>query len=555
MKRPENNTDAGDHETFKLLGSLLQSIQQTQSFKSKWSLIGTKLSDLKTLVSDLKDFPPNTISDDLIRSLSQTLSEALSVSVTCHSPNLPAGKLITQNQVDSITAKLDDHIKDLEVVIRSGVLHDNVVCSASVSRRESFRVKARSLVTRLQIGSVESRILALESLLRLIEEDDKNVLIAVAQGVVPVLVRLLDSGCSPEIREKTVEAIARVSTVDSSRHVLMAEGLLLLHYLIKVVESGSGFAKQKACVTLQALTFSKENIRAIESRGGVSSLLEICQSGTPAAQASAASVLRNLTAFFDTGTDTRENYIEEHAISVLLTLARSGTALAQEHSIACLSNLVRQYDDLKLLITRKGGFGCLKSFWDSARDQSLEVAVEFLSNLASDQRLIEFIISNDFLNRLFNVMNCRVLGVRIHAAETIHKIGYNSKTRKELGEIGFIPPLISMLDGKSTQEIEAAAKALSIILIYAENRRIYKKYQRGIVSAVHLLDPSVTNLDKKYPILILISLTGSKKCRILMVKSGALLHLEKLVTMGVEGAKNLQEAIGGGKFWGVFRRR
>ncbi|KAL8252189.1 hypothetical protein R6Q59_035882 [Mikania micrantha] len=112
-----------------------------------------------------------------------------------------------------------------------------------------------------------------------------------------------------------------------------------------------------------------------------------------------------------------------------------------------------------------------------------------------------------------------------------------------------------MLDGKSTQEIEAAAKALSIILIYTENRRIYKKYQRGIVSAVHLLDPSVTNLDKKYPILILISLSGSKKCRKLMVKSGALLHLEKLVTMEVEGAKNLQEAIGCGKFWGVFRRR
>ncbi|KAI3773540.1 hypothetical protein L1987_48070 [Smallanthus sonchifolius] len=550
MKLPLNETTAGDTETVQILESLLHSIQHTQSFKGKWSLIETKLSDLKTLLSDISDFPPNSISDGLIRSLSLTLSDALSLSLTCHSPNLPAGKLKTQNEVDSVSAKLDNHVRDLEVVIKSGVLHDGVVSSVSISKRDSVRVEARNLVTRLQIGSVDSRNSALDSLLTLIQEDDKNVLIAVAQGVVPVLVRLLDSGSSPEIREKTVTAIARVSTVDSSKHVLVAEGLLLLHYLIKILESGSGFAKEKACITLQTLTLSKENARAIESRGGISSLLEICQSGTPTSQASAAAVLRNLTAF----SATRENFIEEHAISVFLTLARSGTKLAQEHSIACLSNLVKEDDGLKLLIARKGGFNCLKNFWDSAPVMSLEVAVEFLSNLASDQRLIESITSNDFLIRLLNVLNCGVLGVRTHAAEAIYKIGYTTKTRKELGELGFIPPLISMLDGKSVEEIEAAVKALSRILIYTENRRVYRKDPRGIAMAVHLLDPSIPNLEKKHPVSILLSLTHSKKCRKQMVNSGALVHLEKLVAMEVEGAKSLQEAIGGGKMWGVFRR-
>ncbi|KAM0066314.1 putative armadillo-like helical protein [Helianthus debilis subsp. tardiflorus] len=558
MKLPETATVTGDHETVtgELLQSLLHSIQKTQSFKGKWSLIETKVSDLKTLLSDVSDFPPNSISGDLIRSLTQTLSDALSLSVTCHTASLPAGKLKTQNDVDSITAKLDNHIRDLDVVVKSGVLHDGVVSvskssNSKISKRDSVRVEARSLVTRLQIGSVDSRTFALDSLLKLIQEDDKNVLIAVAQGVVPVLVRLLDSGSSPEIREKTVTAIARVSTVDSSKHVLLAEGLLLLHYLIKVLESGNDFAKQKACVTLQTLTLSKENAKAIESRGGISSLLDICQSGTPPSQAAAAAVLRNLTEF----SDCRENFIEEHAVSVLLTLARSGTALAQEHSIACLSNLVKDDDDLKLLIVRKGGLISLKSFWDSASVKSLEVAVEFLSNLASDQRLIEVIISNDFLIRLLNSLNCGVLGVRTHAAEAVYKIGYNSKTRKELGELGFIPVLNRMLDGKSVEEIQAAAKALSTILVYTENRRVYRKDPRGVVSVVRLLDPSITNLDKKYPVSILNSLTHSKKCRKQMVKAGALSHLEKLVAMDVEGAKSLQEAIGGGKLFGVFRIR
>ncbi|MFS7917951.1 hypothetical protein Hanom_Chr03g00195221 [Helianthus anomalus] len=46
------------------------------------------------------------------------------------------------------------------------------------------------------------------------------------------------------------------------------------------------------------------------------------------------------------------------------------------------------------------------------------------------------------------------------------------------------------------------------------------------------LDPLITNLDMKYPVSIMLSLTHSKKCRKQMVKSGALLHLEKLVAMG-----------------------
>ncbi|KVH98127.1 vacuolar protein 8-like [Cynara cardunculus var. scolymus] len=550
MNPQENeDDDAMEAQTLQVIESLIHSISHTQSFKGKWSLMETKLSDLKTQLSDVSDFPPNSISADLRHALFRTLSDALSLSLTCHSPNLPAGKLKTQNDVDSISAKLDNHIRDWEVITRSGVLHDDVV--PSPVSRESVRVESRNLITRLQIGSGESRNSALDSLLRLIGEDDKNVIIAVAQGVVPVLVRLLDSGSSPEIIEKTVTAIARVSTINSSTKVLMAEGLLLLHYLIRVLDSGTGIAIEKACITLQALTLSKENATAIGSRGGISSLLEISQSGTPSSQAAAAAVLRNLAIF----SDTRDNFMEEHAISVLLTLASSGTAMAQEYSISCLSNLVKEDDDMKLLIARKGGIGSLKNFWDSAIvGRSLEVAVEFLSNLASDQRLVEFIILNDFLNRLIIVLNCGVLGVRIHAAEAIFKIGYNTKTRKELGENGFIPPLIRMLDGKAIEEIEASSKALSTILIHPENRRIYRKEQKGIMSAVRLLDSSITNLDKKYAVSILMSLTHSMKCRKEMVKSGVLLHLQKLVEMDVEGAKKLQEVINGRKLWGVFKR-
>ncbi|MFS7971399.1 putative armadillo-like helical protein [Helianthus anomalus] len=559
MKLSENEADVVEASNIQLITSLLTSIPHTVSFKGKWSLIGTKLSDLKSHLSDLSDLPSTPLSLSLLTSLSHTLSQALSLSLTCHTTHLPAGKLKTQNDVDSVSAKIDSHIKDFDVLLKSGLLnvpHDDdvvsVSCSVSVSKREPIRVESRNLITRLQIGSTESRNSALDSLLGLLQEDDKHVLIAVAQGVVPVLVRLLDSTSTSEIKEKTVTAIARVSTVDSSKHVLIAEGLLLLHHLLRVVESGSGFAKEKACVVLHSLSFTKENARAIGSRGGISSLLEICEAGTPNSQAIAAGVLRNLASF----ADTRNNFIEEDAISVLLTLASSGTVLAQEYSIACLSNLVRDDDDLKLLIARKGAIDCLRSFWDSATAvRSLEVAVEFYKNLAWDERLVEALISDEFLIRIVNVLSCGVLGVRIQSAKAICRLGCNAKARKELGEYGCVPPLVAMLEGKSVEEKQAAAKALSTILVCSGNRRIYRKEQRGIASAVQLLDPTILNLDKKYPVSILMSLTHSKKCRKQIVESGALAYLQKLVEMEVDGAKKLQETISHGKLWGVFSRR
>ncbi|GFZ08021.1 ARM repeat superfamily protein [Actinidia rufa] len=534
-----------------LLEALLDTIPHVHNFKGKWSLIGTKLTDLKSQLADLADFPlfpTHPLSLDLLHSLSDTLSAALSLSTTCQSPTLPEGKLRTQNDVDSVSARLDRHVSDAEVLIKSGVLQNAAV---SGSKRESVRAEARNLITRLQIGTAESKNAAVDSLLGLLQEDDKNVLIAVAQGVVPVLVRLLDSSSSSEIKEKTVTVIARVSTVDSGKHVLIAEGLILLNNLLRVVESGNGFAKQNACIALQALSISRDNARAIGTRGGISSLLSICQAGTPSSQASAAAVLRNLAAF----AQTRDNFLEENAVAVLLSLAASGTTAAQENAIGCLCNLLSDFNDLKLLIAREGGIRSLISFWDSVPNvSSLEVAVDLLKNLSSCPQIAEVLVSEGFINRIVSVLSCGVLGVRISAAKAVYELGFTAKTRKELGECGAIPPLVRMMEGKAVEERESAAKALSMLVVCASNQRIFRKEERGIISAVQLLDPMTKKLDKKYPASVLASLVHSKKCRKQMITAGACGHLQKLVEMEVEGAKKLSESLGRGKIWGVFAR-
>ena len=91
-------------------------------------------------------------------------------------------------------------------------------------------------------------------------------------------------------------------------------------------------------------------------------------------------------------------------------------------------------------------------------------------------------------------------------------------------------------------------------MLYAGNRKIFRKDERGIASAVQLLDPLVQNLDKKYPVSVLASLVHSKKCRKHMVAAGACVYTPKLVEMDVEGAKKLLDSLGSGKIWGVFAR-
>jgi hypothetical protein len=355
------------------------------------------------------------------------------------------------------------------------------------------------------------------------------------------------------MKEKTVAAISRVSVVESGKNNLLAEGLLLLNHLLRVLDSGSGLAIEKACITLQALSFTRDNARAIGSRGGISSLLGICQGGTPGSQASAAAVLRNLAKF----NEIRENFAEENAVVVLLGLASSGTVLAQENAIGCVANLISEDESMRVLAFKEGGVECLKNFWDSAPViQSLEVGVEMLRYLAMTGPIGEVLVAEGFVGRVMGVLNCDVLTVRIAAARAVYAMGLNggSKTKKEMGECGCVPFLIKMLDGKGAEEKESAAMALSVLLQHPFNRRIFRKDERGIVSAVHLLNPSLVNLDKKYPVSLLVSLLHSKTCRKQMVAAGACVYTQKLVELDVPGSKKLLDGLGRGKIWGVFAR-
>ncbi|KAK2655019.1 hypothetical protein Ddye_008071 [Dipteronia dyeriana] len=152
---------------------------------------------------------------------------------------------------------------------------------------------------------------------------------------------------------------------------------------------------------------------------------------------------------------------------------------------------------------------------------SLIVVIDLLRHLTSCHPIAEVLICDGFVVRLVNVLNYGVLGVRIVVAEVVHQMVVSSKSRKEMGECGCIEPLSKMLDGKAAKKKESATKTLSTLMFYASYRKIFRRDERGIVSAVQLLDPSIKNLDRKYPVAVLAALTHSSKCRKQMVDAGA----------------------------------
>ncbi|CAL9770878.1 unnamed protein product [Musa acuminata subsp. burmannicoides] len=542
----------------RLLASLSAAASDAQSFRSRWTSVSAAVARLSAALDDLPALPTNPLAADLLRSLAQTLAPALDLAAHCRSPEPPAARLRTQSDIAAASAALHQLAADADLLLRSGTLPEPPSpppeAAGGSSRRELVRVEARSLVTRLQIGSSASRISALDSLLDLLREDDKNVVVVAAHGVVPALVRLLDStavaASCHEARDKAAAAIARISAVPSCRHLLLAEGATLLNHLARVLESEGGAAKEKACVALQTLTLTRENAIIIGSRGGIAALLEICRAGTPSAQATAAAVLKNLA----TVQELRQNFLEENGVPVLLRVLASGIALAQENAVGCLCNLSagEESQSIKLSIFKEGALECIKNYWEaggSADDRNLEPAIGLLRNLASFRYIAEIIVTAGFLPLIIAALEDSKPGTRTEAAKSVAELGLViRRTRKELGDA--VSRLVRMLEAKAVEEKEAATRALASLMSFPGYQRLLRKEEKGIVNVVQLLDPLVLDFDKRYAISVLRSISQSRKCRKQMVAAGACGYLQRLVEMEVDGAKKLLENLGRGKILG-----
>ncbi|XVF79974.1 hypothetical protein PTKIN_Ptkin15bG0033300 [Pterospermum kingtungense] len=535
-----------------LVPMALDKAKEVRGFPGRWKMIISKLEQIPSCLSDLSSHPffsKNALCKEQLQAVSKTLKEAIELADLCLKEKYE-GKLKMQSDLNALSGKLDLNLRDCGLLIKTGVLGEatlplSFVGSSSESETASH-VQLKELLARLQIGHLESKHKALDSLVEVMKEDEKSVLSVMGRSNIAALVQLL-TATSPRIREKTVTVICSLAESGSCESWLVSEGVL--PPLIRLVESGSTIGKEKATISLQRLSMNSETARAIVGHGGVRPLIEICRTGDSVSQAAAACTLKNISAV----PEVRQILAEADIIKVMINLLDCGILLgAKEYAAECLQNLTASNESLRRSVVSEGGIRSLLVYLDGPLPQ--ESAVAALRNLVGSVSM-EVLMSLGFLPRLVHVLKSGSLGAQQAAASAICRVCSSSEMKKLVGEAGCISLLIRMLEAKSNNVREVAAQALSSLVTVSQNCREVKKDDKSVPNLVQLLDPSPQNTAKKYAVSCLASLSSSKKCKKLMISYGAIGYLKKLSEMEIPSAKKLLERLERGKLRSLFSRK
>ncbi|KAL5565517.1 hypothetical protein UlMin_028681 [Ulmus minor] len=525
---------------------------EVKGFPGRWKMIISKLERIPSCLSDLSSHPcfsKNALCKEQLQAVSKTLKESIELAELCVEEKYE-GKLRMQSDLDALSGKLDLNLRDCGLLIKTGVLGEATlplsVAGSSTEPEAALCSNIRELLARLQIGHLEAKHRALDSLVEAMKEDEKNVLAVLGRSNIAALVQLL-TATSPRIREKTVTVICSLAESGSCENWLVSEGVLPA--LIRLVESGSAVGKEKATISLQRLSMSSDTARAIVGHGGVRPLIEICRTGDSVSQASAACTLKNISAV----PEVRQTLSEEGIIKVMINLLDCGLLLgSKEYAAECLQNLTASNDNLRRSVISEGGIRSLLAYLDGPLPQ--ESAVGALRNLVSSVSM-EILVSLGFLPRLVHVLSSGSLGAQQAAASAICRVCSSTEMKKMVGEAGCIPLLVKMLEAKTNSVREVAAQAISSLVTLSQNCRQVKRDDKSVPNLVQLLDPSPQNTAKKYAVFCLASLSSSKKCKKLMISYGAIGYLKKLIEMEIPGAKKLLERLERGRLKSLFMRK
>ncbi|XP_058084894.1 protein CELLULOSE SYNTHASE INTERACTIVE 1-like [Magnolia sinica] len=533
-----------------LIPAALDKARSVKVFTGRWKIIISKLEQIPACLSDLSSHPcfsKNALCKEQLQAVSKTLVEVIELAERCVEERY-GGKLQMQSNLDALSAKLDLNLRDCGLLVKTGVLGEATLPLAVMrsGEMEASRWNIRELLARLQIGHIEAKHRALDSLMDVMKEDEKNVFTALGRSHVSALVQLL-SATSLRIREKTASVICLLAESGTCENLLVSEGML--PPLIRLVESGSAVGKEKATISLQRLSMVTETARSIVGHGGVRPLIELCRTGESVSQAAAAGTLKNLSAV----PEVRQTLVEEGIIRVTINLLDCGILLgSKEYAAECLQNLTASNDSLRKAVVSEGGIRSLLAYLDGPLPQ--ESAVGALRNLVGSVS-VDGLVALGLLPSLVHVLKAGSLGAQQAAASAICRICSSMEMKKMVGEIGCIPLLIGMLQAKMNGAREVAAQAICSLLSVPHNSREVKKDEKSVPSLVQLLDPSPQNTAKKYAVSCLASLSSSKKCKKLMISYGAIGYLKKLAEMDLPGAKKLLEKLERGKLRSLFSRK
>ncbi|KAD4178073.1 hypothetical protein R6Q59_021609 [Mikania micrantha] len=509
----------------------IEKASEVKGFQGRWKIIRSKLEQIPTRLSDLSSHPcftKNTLCKEQLEAISETLNESLEMAEKCCNKEKQEGKLQMQSDLDALSGKIDLYLSDCGVLIKTGILGEFALTTSQ---------GITELLARLQIGHLDAKNKALDNLAELMREDEKTVLPLLGRSSLSALVQLLTATSPPMVREKAVTLICTLAESGTCNGLLVSEGVL--PPLIKLLESGSSVGREKSAIALQRLSMSGDIAPSIVGHGGVHPLIEVCCTGDAVSQASATCTLKNLSVIPDLLAE------EVGVVSIMIDLLDSG--VSKQYAAECLQNLTLSNEDMKQSVVSQGGILSLLAYLD---DVGLphEPAIRTVGNLVGTVSP-ESLISLGLLPRLVRVLKTGSGGAQRAAIGTICRICESLEVKKIVGESGCIPLLIKLLEGKAS---EVAAQALASLMTVGWNAREVKRDGRSVPSLVQLLDPSPQNTAKKYAVWCLGVLSRSKKCRKVMISYGAIGYLKKLTEMDIIGSKKLLESLQRRKKLSIF---
>lgn len=462
-----------------------------------------------------------------------------------------------QSDLDIANTSLSNHLHDLDLLLRSGVLHQSNAIVLSQpgpgSHKQDLVLFIRDIFTRLQIGGVEFKKKALESLLQLLKDDDKSAAVVAKEGNVGYLISLLDFHHQSSIREQAVLALSIiVSANDESRKIVFEEGGL--GPLLRILETGSMPLKEKAAIGVEAITTDPENAWAISAYGGVSVLIEAFRSGTALTQSHAVGAIRNIAAV----EDIKAALAEEGAVPVLVQSLTSSSNLAQENAADCIATLAASGEYFRLLIVQERGLQRLMHLIQDSTSSIVTVenallAISSLSLSDSAARILSsttsFIIQlGEFIKR-GNVLLQQV------SSSLLGNLSISDGNKRAVASC--MGSLIKLMEcPKPVGLQEAATDAVLSLLTVRSNRKELVRDEKSVMRLMQMLDPKNEALNKKFPVMVTAAVLGggSNGCRKRLVAAGAYQHLQKLAETEVPGAKKVLQRLAGNRLKNIFSR-
>ncbi|KAG6533657.1 uncharacterized protein LOC121980371 [Zingiber officinale] len=557
----------------RLLPFLLSAALSARTLVGRWRLLHSKLSLLLSALTDAAgspNWPSNQLfRDHLLPALISTLRNLRSLSALCLDQDLPGGKLRLQSDIDIAASALSLHLHDLHLLLRSGLLHHDASLASSAddsaaivlslpapsASRAVLALFVRDVFARLQIGALDLKGKALDSLLELLAADPAKISrLVVEEGDLPSLLRLLDPSAHSLLRDSTAAVVSLLATAsDVSRRAVFEEGAL--GPLLRLLDSGPAVLKERAATAIHALTADHACAWAVSAYGGVSILVAACHSGSgsPSVQALAAGSLNNAVAI----DDIRAAMVEEGAVSVLLDLLLSGNLEAQKNAALCLASLAAMggAEICNAILQENGPARLLQLLRAVSDPETIDHTLKAFSALAVSPKATKFLSSSPPLfAQLTDLIKRGNAGIKHSAAALVADLSPSEETKRSMAES--MPALIKMMEcSKPSSAQEAAAAALTSLLAVRANRRELSRDEKSVTRLVQMLEPTSDVIaGKELPVAVVLALTSSSGggARRRLADAGACQHLQKLSEADVPGAKKALHRITGSRLKNLF---